>query len=254
MNNDYQDKIDRYLLGKMSEAESLDFEKDIINDEDLKEQYKFTKNVKEVIAGRNRRLAEIKEWKEAYEAKNNSEGDSRPTESGLKPSNEIKLEPRTSTRRYMYWISGIAAVFVVGFFIISPIFFEKKGSIDHSIYVSVSSLRSTEDNSGIAKLINDGKYDLALNLIKENDDKLEFDIMQTEQDKDKMDGEEYAYLKKVHKIQKDELNLLKAYALFGLKRSEEAMSILDKIRQSESEFKEKADSLYKILKVRETNE
>jgi len=72
--------------------------------------------------------------------------------------------------------------------------------------------------------------------------------MQTEQEKDKIDGEEYAYLKEVYEIQKDELNLLKAYALFGLKRKEEAMSILDGMRQRDSKFKAQADSLYNLYK------
>lgn len=252
MNNDYQDKIDRYLLGKMSEAESLDFEKDIINNKDLKEQFEFTKNVKEVIAARSKRLAQINEWKEAYEAKNNTEGEYRPTGSGyeysIKPKAEIKLEPRISTRRYWYWISGIAAIFVVGFFVISPIFFEKGASPDQSIFVNVSSLRSTKDNGGLAKIINEGKYGLALDQINEKEKELESEIMQTEQDKDKMDGEEYAYLKEFYEIQKDELNLLKAYALFGLKHTEEARSILDGMRQRDSKFKAQADSLYNLYK------
>ena len=252
MNNDYQDKIDRYLLGKMSEAEALDFEKDIRNDKDFNEQFEFTKNVKDVIVARSKRLAQINEWKEAYEAKKNTEGECRPTGSGyeysIKPKTEIKLEPRTSTRRYLYWISGIAAIFVVGFFVISPIFFEKGGTPDQSISVNVNSLRSTEGNSGIAKIINEGNYGLALEKINEKENELESDIMQTEQEKDKIDGEEYAYLKEVYEIQKDELNLLKAYALFGLKRKEEAMSILDGMRQRDSKFKAQADSLYNLYK------
>ena len=252
MNNDYQDKIDRYLLGKMSEAEALDFEKDIINNKELNEQFEFTKNVKEVIVARSKRLARINEWKEAYEAKINTEGEYCPTGSGyencIKPKAEIKLEPRISTRRYLYWISGIAAIFLVGFFVISPIFFEKGGSPDQSIFVNVSSLRSTKDNGGIAKIINEGDYGLALNQINEKENELESDIMQTEQDKDKMVGEEYAYLKEVYEIQKDELNLLKAYALFGLKRTEEATSILDGMRQRDSKFKAQADSLYNLYK------
>lgn len=252
MNNDYQDKIDRYLLGKMSEAEALDFEKDIINNKELNEQFEFTKNVKEVIVARSKRLARINGWKEAYEAKINTEGEYRPTGSGyeysIKPKAEIKLEPRISTRRYLYWISGVAAIFIVGFFVISPIFFEKGGSPDQSIFVNVSSLRSTKDNGGIAKIINEGNYGLALDQINEKENELESDIIQTEQDKDKMDGEEYAYLKEVYEIQKDELNLLKAYALFGLKRTEEALSILDGMRQRDSKFKAQADSLYNLYK------
>ena len=251
MNQEYQDRIDQYLMRQMSEQDSQDFESEIANNRGLKEQFEFTKNVKEAIVGRNRRLAQIKEWKEAYEAKNNSKGDYSLTGSGedsINSNTEIKLKPRTSTRRYFYWISGIAAIFVVGFFIFSPIFFEKEGSVDHPISVNVSSLRSTEDNSGIAKIINEGNYGLALDQINEKENELESDKMQTEQDKDKMDGEEYAYLKEVHEIQKDELNLLKAYALFGLKRTEEAMNILDGMRQRDSKYKTQADSLYNLYK------
>ena len=63
-----------------------------------------------------------------------------------------------------------------------------------------------------------------------------------------MDPEEYSSLQEVYDIQMDELNLLKAYALIGLKRSKEAMSILDGIRQRDSKFKAQADSLYNLYK------
>ena len=89
---------------------------------------------------------------------------------------------------------------------------------------------------------------MALDQINEKEKELESEIMQTEQDKDKMDGEEHVYMKEVYEIQKDELNLLKAYALFGLKHTEEARSILDGMRQRDSKFKAQADSLYNLYK------
>ena len=253
MNQEYQDRIDKYLLGQISEQDSQAFENEIANNRNLKEQFEFTKNVKEAIDGRNRRLAQIKEWKEAYEAKKTLEKEEyRPTGSGydysIKPQTEIELKPQSSKRRYLYWISGIAAIFVVGFFMFSPIVFEKSGSPDYPIYVNISSLRSTKDNADVAKIINDGNYNLALEQIEEKVKKEESENLQTENDKSKMDGEEYAYLKEVHEIQMDELNLLRAYALYGLKRTEEAMGILNGIRQRESKFKAQADSLYNLYK------
>lgn len=233
MNQEYQDRIDKYLLEQMSEAESLSFEKDIEKDTELKEQYEFTKNVKEAIVGRNRRLAQIKEWKEAYEAQNAS---------------VIELKPRILNRSYLYWISGIAAIFIAGFFLFHPIVFNSESGPDHPISVNVSSLRSGDDNTDVAKVINGGNYDLALEKIEEKAKKLETEKLQTEQEKDKMDEEEYLYLQKVLEIQQDELNLLKAYALFGLKRSEEALTILDGIRQRDSMYKAQADSLYNLYK------
>lgn len=253
MNQEYQDRIDKYLLGQMSQQDSQNFENEIANNRDIKEQFEFTKNVKEAIVGRNRRLAQIKEWKEAYEAKKSLEKEEyRSTGSGydysIRPQTEIELKPKSSKRRYLYWISGIAAIFVVGFFMFSPIVFEKSGSSDHPIYVNVSSLRSTKDNADVAKIINDGNYNLALEQIEEKAKKEVSESLQIEKDKSKIDGEEYVYLKEVHEIQMDELNLLKAFALFGLNRTEEAMSILDGIRQRESPFKAEADSLYNIYK------
>lgn len=233
MNQEYQDRIDKYLLEQMSEAESLSFEKDIEKDTELKEQYEFTKNVKEAIVGRNRRLAQIKEWKEAYEAQNAS---------------VIELKPRILNRSYLYWISGIAAIFIAGFFLFHPIVFNSGSGPGHPISVNVSSLRSGDDNTDVAKVINGGNYDLALEKIEEKAKKLETEKLQTEQEKDKMDEEEYLYLQKVLEIQQDELNLLKAYALFGLKRSGEALTILDGIRQRDSMYKAQADSLYNLYK------
>ncbi len=252
MNQEYQDRIDKYLLGQMSETESLDFEKDIINDKDLREQFEFTKKVKEAIVGRNRRLAQIKEWKEAYEAKNKFVDDEfRPTGSGydysIRPQTEIELKPQSSKRRYLYWISGIAAIFIVGFFLITPITFDSE-EVGSPISVNVNSLRSVEDNTDVAKIINEGKYDIALRKIEEKVKNLESEKLQTEQVKAKMDEEEYSYLHEVYEIRMDELNLLKAHALIGLKRSEEAVSILNGMRQSDSKFKAQADSLYNLYK------
>jgi len=233
MNQEYQDKIDKYLLGQMSDTDSLNFEKEMAEDKDLKEQYEFTKNVKDAIAGRNRRLAQITEWKEAYEAKN---------------APEVEIKNRIAKRHYLYLISGIAAIFIVGFFLFSPIVFDADSSSEHPISVNVSSLRSGEDNTDIAKMINEGNYDFALVKIEEKVRKQETEKLRTEQGKDNMDEEEYSYLQEVHEIQMDELSLLKAYALIGLKRSEEAMSILDGIRQRDSKFKAQADSLYHLYK------
>ena len=46
MKEEYQDRIDNYLLGRMSETERVSFERDLNLDDKLKEQYEFTKAVK----------------------------------------------------------------------------------------------------------------------------------------------------------------------------------------------------------------
>lgn len=235
MKQDIQDKIDQYLLGKMSEMDRLAFEQELDKNQELKEQFEFTQKVKEAITSRNRKLAQIREWKDAYEIKHmddtNNDGESH-----------------NSKRHYIYWISGIAALFVVGFFLFSPTAFDTKDGNGSPIYVSVSSLRSGEDNTDVAKLINEGNYDSALEKIEEKEKEIESEIFETEQEKNNMDEEEYSDTQEIHEIQMDELSLLKAYALFGLKRSKEAMTVLDGLRQREGEFKAQADSLYNLHK------
>ena len=49
MKEEYQDRIDNYLLGRMSEAERVSFERDLNLDDKLKEQYEFTKAMKNAL-------------------------------------------------------------------------------------------------------------------------------------------------------------------------------------------------------------
>ena len=54
MDNNFQDKIDEYLLhgNKMPEEAKAQFLKEIEEDEEKKEQYEFTKNVKQAMVSR----------------------------------------------------------------------------------------------------------------------------------------------------------------------------------------------------------
>lgn len=96
MDNNFQDKIDEYLLhgNKMSEEAKAQFLKEIEEDEEKKEQYDFTKNVKQAMVSR---------------------GDK------LKAMTEFQKEMKHSNRKSWLWISSIAAILVVGFFAINPL-------------------------------------------------------------------------------------------------------------------------------------
>ena len=84
--------------------------------------------------------------------------------------------------------------------------------------------------------------------IEAENKKLEAEKIQTEQERSNIDSEEYSYLQNVYGIQADELHLLKAYALIGLNRINEAIGILDELRKEDSPFKSQADSLYNQYK------
>lgn len=95
MDNNFQDRIDEYLLhgDTMPEEAKAQFLKEIEEDTEKKEQYEFTKNVKEALKSR---------------------GDK------LKAMAEFQREMKHGRRRTWLWISSVAAILVVGFFAIKP--------------------------------------------------------------------------------------------------------------------------------------
>ena len=98
-NNNFQDRIDEYLLhgDTMSEEDKAQFLKEIEEDAEKKEQYEFTKNVKQVMISRGEKL---------------------------KAMTEFQKEMKHSNRKTWLWISSIAAVMVGGFFAINPLLVE----------------------------------------------------------------------------------------------------------------------------------
>ena len=100
MNYNFQDRIDEYLLygDTMSEENKAQFLKEIEEDAEKKEQYEFTKNVKQAIVSRGEKLKAMTEFQK-----------------------EMKSHHH---RKTWLWISSIAAVLVIGFFAINPLFVE----------------------------------------------------------------------------------------------------------------------------------
>lgn len=99
MDNNFQDRIDEYLLhgDTMSEEAKAQFLKEIEEDTEKKEQYEFTKNVKQAMISRGEKL---------------------------KAMTEFQKEIKHGRRKSWLWISSIVAILVVGFFAINPLFVE----------------------------------------------------------------------------------------------------------------------------------
>ena len=99
-NNNFQDRIDEYLLHEdsMSEEAKAQFLKEIAENTEKKKQYEFTKNVKEALKSRGDKLKAMTEFQK-----------------------EMKSHYH---RKTWLWISSIAAILVVGFFAINPLFVE----------------------------------------------------------------------------------------------------------------------------------
>ena len=99
-NNNFQDRIDEYLLhgDAMSKEDKAQFLKEIEEDAEKKEQYEFTKNVKQAMVSRGKKLKAMTEFQK-----------------------EMKSHHH---RKTWLWISSVAAVLVIGFFAINPLFVE----------------------------------------------------------------------------------------------------------------------------------
>lgn len=98
MDNNFQDRIDEYLLhgNTMPEEAKAQFLKEIEHDAEKREQYELTKNIKATMISRGEKLKAMAEFQKEYN----------------KPKH----------RKTWFWISGIAAILVVGFFAINPLF------------------------------------------------------------------------------------------------------------------------------------
>jgi len=96
----------------MSDEEKSLFEEECAGNPELKEQFEHTRDVKSVISERNRMLAKFQIWDDEYVA-----------------------EKKAAARKRLsifYWTTGIAAVFVVGYFLLptmNKMELEEEGSI-----------------------------------------------------------------------------------------------------------------------------
>lgn len=125
MKFEYQEKIDKYVQDKMSEPEKSDFEQELTNNKELLDQLSYTKDVKKTIISRAEKMAKLRLW----------ESEDNIIVSMQAASSSSSAQGR---KMFWYWVSGVAAVFVIGLFIISPSYkgnsepakFQKNESVD----------------------------------------------------------------------------------------------------------------------------
>lgn len=100
MDNDFQDRIDEYLLHPetMKEEDKARFLKETEEDPKKKELYEFTKNVKDAVESRGEKLRAMAEFQR-----------------------DMERNAASRHRRIWLWASGIAAVLAVGFFTVPPL-------------------------------------------------------------------------------------------------------------------------------------
>ena len=133
MDNNFQDRIDEYLLhgDTMSEEAKAQFLKEIEEDTEKKEQYEFTKNIKEALKSRGDKLKAMAEFLKENETQDEKRMRACSC-SEYRQTEDIKIVGHKSNfRKKLVWFSGIAAVLVVGFFAINPLFIEKNSPTDN---------------------------------------------------------------------------------------------------------------------------
>lgn len=126
MDYNFQDRIDEYLLhgDNMSEEAKAQFLKEIEEDADKKEQYELTKNIKKALKSRGDKLKAMAEFQKENETQNEMRIKAcscpRPE---YRVAEDIKIVGHKSNfRKKLVWFSGIAAILVIGFFAIKPLF------------------------------------------------------------------------------------------------------------------------------------
>lgn len=115
MDINFQDRIDRYLLhrDKMTDEEQALFLQEIAADAEKREQYELTCNVKTALTSRAEKLRAMAEFQ-----RNNASESRFTAETAATPA----AKSTTNRRKRWMWVSGIAAVAVVGIFLSAPNF------------------------------------------------------------------------------------------------------------------------------------
>ena len=96
MDDNFQDRTDEFLLhgDTMPKEEKARFLSEIEEDAEKKEHYEFTKSVKDAMASRGEKLKAMDEFRTEMKSRGH--------------------------RKVLMLVSGIAAILVVGFFVIGP--------------------------------------------------------------------------------------------------------------------------------------
>ena len=120
MKNNFQDRIDEYILGRMSDEEKAQFEAEVNQNESKKDQLEFTRNIKGAISSREDKLIRMKMMQRLYERKRCQAAKRTTGTDDCMCVPTLQCAKKKSLRRFLWLVSGISTVLVVGLFILTP--------------------------------------------------------------------------------------------------------------------------------------
>ncbi len=233
MNQENQDRIDKYVTGKMTEEERTSFEHEMKNDPQLRQQAEFTRTVSKSIKNRNEKLEMMKGFEREYE--NNYEG--------RKKSNDSSH----GKFKFIYWASSIAAVLVVGFFIMKSVN-NSSENMTFPIELAVESGRGGGNElNELKQLIENDKCEEALKRIDKHLESNKDYLLELKNDTT-IENDEKEYKTAGINEENEHLKWLKAHALIRLGKKDGAKTLLNEIRSRDGQYKEKANELYNKIK------
>ena len=211
MDNMMQDRIDSYIRGEMTAAERSMFSSELSTNPELRKEFELTRRIANSISDRAKKKEQIQAWKK-----------------------------KNSSHRTIYMssaITSIAAMLAVGFFLFRN---TSDDSTPNTVGNVTSSYRYTA-YSEISMLIEKEDYTRALTYIVEAESSLVITNPPIENqimvNNDTVSTSLY------------ELKWLKAQALVGLARTNEAKSILNEIKNVEGKFHDDIESLLSKLQT-----
>lgn len=227
-----QDRIDRYVLGRMTEEERKEFEQDMADDHELREQTVFTECVRRAVVSREEKLAKMRKWDK-------------------KTVPDVHSVADSGNRKPLYWISSIAAVLVVGFFVVQLMRTGSAGNGNGSMglpafFEPEMNVRGGSGYADIKGKIQNQKFAQALEQITNEEIALTKDSLEM-CGTPGLSDEERESLRVLVSSKRADLNWLKAWALLGIDRKDEAMTLIDSFRGQVGEYTEVADSLYNLI-------
>lgn len=145
MDEKFQDRIDDYLLNRMNVDEKESFLHEIEQDADKKEQFEFTRNVKASICSREEKLRALAQFQQKYERERKAREMRATGTCEVCYCSAPQIEERNiqSKKKIWLWISGVAAVLVVGFFSVKFLF--NNGTSPNGETAPIEKMRGGDD-------------------------------------------------------------------------------------------------------------